>query len=285
MRALDVLALQEVGDPATLDDLLDRVGGTWHKALSAHPDRRGIRVRFASRHLIDEREDIIELAAGIGPVRVAAADDDDGDAPFATAMGRGALRVSMVAGGQPLRLVTAHLKSKLISYPGGRFNPRDEDERARYATYALSRRAAGAATLRAWLNACIGADGRTLRWILLGDMNDEPAAASTQILLGPARVRDGTPGERRPDAGDGDRLWNLAPRLPDDQRFSRVYRGRPELIDHIFVTRALLGQVTAMRSGADPSTAPELTSIDDDPQAQRDEPGSDHAPITVTLDI
>ena len=49
-----------------------------------------------------------------------------------------------------MRLVTTHLKSKLLTFPGGRFNPHDETERARYATYALDRRAAEAATLRVW---------------------------------------------------------------------------------------------------------------------------------------
>ena len=41
--APDVLAVQEVGDPATLDDLVARLDGEWFTAL-ADPDRRGIRV-------------------------------------------------------------------------------------------------------------------------------------------------------------------------------------------------------------------------------------------------
>ena len=45
----DVLAVQEVGDPAALDDLTERVGGSWHVALSEQPDERGIRVGFMSR--------------------------------------------------------------------------------------------------------------------------------------------------------------------------------------------------------------------------------------------
>lgn len=34
-----------------------------------------------------------------------------------------------------------HLKSKLLIYPGERFNPVDEDERARFSGYALNRHA------------------------------------------------------------------------------------------------------------------------------------------------
>lgn len=35
--APDVLAVQEVGEPAGLDDLVARLPGSWHVTLSAHP--------------------------------------------------------------------------------------------------------------------------------------------------------------------------------------------------------------------------------------------------------
>ncbi|MDX2358688.1 endonuclease/exonuclease/phosphatase family protein [Dietzia sp. PP-33] len=44
----DVLAVQEVGDPAALEDLAGRLDGTWRTAL-ADPDGRGIRVGLLSR--------------------------------------------------------------------------------------------------------------------------------------------------------------------------------------------------------------------------------------------
>ena len=44
-----------------------------------------------------------------------------------------------------------------------------------------------------------------------------------------------------PDQGDGQRLCNLAARIPAGQRCDRRYRGRPELIDHILVSRARVG--------------------------------------------
>ncbi len=46
--APDVLAVQEVGEPDALADLVGRLGGTWHTAL-ADPDSRGIRVDVLSR--------------------------------------------------------------------------------------------------------------------------------------------------------------------------------------------------------------------------------------------
>jgi hypothetical protein len=42
--APDVLAVQEVGQPEALDDLVDRLDGSWTVVLSEHPDPRGIRV-------------------------------------------------------------------------------------------------------------------------------------------------------------------------------------------------------------------------------------------------
>ena len=46
--APDVLAVQEVGDPAALADLAAAAGGDWH-TRTADPDARGIRVGFLSR--------------------------------------------------------------------------------------------------------------------------------------------------------------------------------------------------------------------------------------------
>ena len=38
------MAVQEIGDPAALDDLIALLHGTWQAELSTHPDGRGIRV-------------------------------------------------------------------------------------------------------------------------------------------------------------------------------------------------------------------------------------------------
>ena len=79
--------------------------------------------------------------------------------------------------------------------------------------------------------------------MVMGDLNDEVEAATTQILDGPPGSEISTTGFDHPDKRDTERLWNLAPRIPAAQRFSRIYRGRKELIDHIFVSQALVGKV------------------------------------------
>jgi hypothetical protein len=137
----DALALQEVGDPAALDDLVALLNGPWQRQVSAHPDVRGIRVAWLSPRPINDSSDIVTFAPGLQPFQV----DDDGVA--LARMGRGALAVTIASdSGNPVRLITCHLKSKLLTFPGGRFNPRTEDERARYPTYPLNRRAGEAAT-------------------------------------------------------------------------------------------------------------------------------------------
>jgi endonuclease/exonuclease/phosphatase family metal-dependent hydrolase len=109
---------------------------------------------------------------------------------------------------------------------------------------------------------------------VLGDLNDEAGAETTQILLGPPGSEIGPPGFARDDEGDGSRLWNLAPLIPEERRFSRVSRGRGELIDHILVSHAVVQRVEQVDTG--PGEAPSIT---EDLTERRDEPASDHLPV------
>jgi exonuclease III len=91
----------------------------------------------------------------------------------------------------------------------------------------------------------------------------------------------GIPGFQRPDQGDSARLWNLAPLIPEDHRFSRVFRGRGELIDHILVSPPRLVQrVEQVDTG--PGEPPSIT---EDPTERRDEPGSDHLPVVARFGL
>ncbi|MGC5665102.1 hypothetical protein ACN261_32445 [Micromonospora sp. WMMD723] len=115
-------------------------------------------------------------------------------------------------GAAGLRLLTAHLKSKLLTYPGGRRYPLNEDERARGAGYALLRRTAEAVALRVHLNEVLAAavNGQPgVPTVLCGDLNDGPDAITTVLLEGTA---DGD--VNRPDKGDAVRLYNLDRHAP-----------------------------------------------------------------------
>lgn len=178
--ALDpaLLGVQEVGDPGALEDLAGLLGVSWRVALSAHPDGRGIRVGFLARTELTVVSDTAALPARLDPVQT----DDSGGT--ATGAGRGFLAVTVQTAAGPLTAAVAHLKSKLLTYPGDRFYPHDEGERARYGAYALFRRTAEAAALRALADELLAGQGKSRDVTVLGDLNDEVQAATTQILLG-----------------------------------------------------------------------------------------------------
>jgi endonuclease/exonuclease/phosphatase family metal-dependent hydrolase len=113
---------------------------------------------------------------------------------------------------------------------------------------------------------------------VMGDLNDTEYSATTTILAGPGGSEIGTPGFAQKDQHDGYRLWNLGLAIDPANRFSRTYEHRPELIDHIFASHALvqnLGEVTTLDIGAH--------SIGDEPAAATGRPASDHRPIRAEL--
>jgi hypothetical protein len=71
--APDVLALQEIGDPGALEDVLGRVGGRWY-VETADPDGRGIRMAIAARTPLSEVYQVGPFLDGLRPVQV----DDTG---------------------------------------------------------------------------------------------------------------------------------------------------------------------------------------------------------------
>jgi endonuclease/exonuclease/phosphatase family metal-dependent hydrolase len=134
----DVLALQEVGRPELLAPLQQRLTHQLpHREVSTHPDHRGIRVAFLSRLPLRDLVHIHQFPAGLGPFQVGDPPvTPPGPPPTLEHMGRGALQVTVTADGHDLTIVTAHLKSKLLTFPGDRHTPHDEDERAHFGAYA-----------------------------------------------------------------------------------------------------------------------------------------------------
>jgi endonuclease/exonuclease/phosphatase family metal-dependent hydrolase len=297
----DVLALQEIGssEPGQthpLDDLQSTLNGQYpHQALSGFPDPRGIRVGFLSRFPIADRGEFMSFAPG-----ELVSIPNWYPNPPSTRMGRGVLKIEVEPiAGVRIRLITMHLKSKLITYPGGRFAAKSEDERAIGAGLGLLRRTAEAVSVRSYLNEHLKPESAT-RTIVLGDFNDEPRAATTQIFMGPEDA-DAT----STDKFDHVRLYNLVdsiPRrgdatnvkwfLPEDERFSRVYNGRRELIDHLFASKNMLGpseelrqdrwKVTEVRSWV---TNILDESVTDNPAERVGKARPDHAPIYARFEL
>ena len=193
-------------------------------------------------------------------------------------MGRPALHVRVLIQDTDIDLIAAHFKSKLLTFPNGRFSPLDEGERARFGAYALYRRAAKAVTVRAAATALLTSDDNA-SVMVLGDLNDEVEAATTQILNGPTGSEIGTGGFDQPDHGDRQRLWNLAAthsRRPTLQPHLSGTQGT----DHIFVSHALVGKIAQDHVITD--AAGPTPSIDDDPTERRGDP--DRSPSCARID-
>lgn len=287
----DVVALQEVGGEQPLQDLQQALGQSYpHRALSGFPDARGIRVACLSKHPVEEQEDIVDFPPGPA-LDVHDLTADGGTEPIER-MGRGALRVRVARAGMSVDVLTAHLKSKLLSFPrpgGSSFTPRDEDERAQVAGIALMRRMAEAVTLRVRANALLQSPDRN-PLILLGDFNDVPEAQTSLILTGPPGSEIGTRGFDAPDKGDAARLFNTAPAIPQERRFSRVERGRPELLDQILASVELFpegedGERRRPVADSHVGFAEGLPSVEDNPGERQEEVAPDHAPVTASFEL
>ncbi|CAN5898002.1 hypothetical protein BH24DEI2_BH24DEI2_24850 [soil metagenome] len=225
------------------------------------PDGRGIRNAFLSKLPFTENpHDITEFPReGLETV---ARVDDEGRPTEVRTLGRGGLHVTVEPEpGFTLHLINAHLKSKLLTYPKHgrdqpRFQPHDEDERAKMAAIALLKRTAEATALRVEANKLLESDtGEAL--IVLSDFNHVVEAATTQIVKGPPGSEiDSTPRAfNTPDKGDKTRLFNLAPLILEDRRYSRVHKhmnerklaGVPRLLEPSMLSHKTAQQVLGRR--------------------------------------
>ena len=194
--AQEVLAGHKDLAPRVFDDLREALGPEWNGYLSQRPDPRGIRVGWLARGQLSNPTDV-----AVNPQRVSAItiDDDDGNQITAvTASKRGALEAIYTRGdGLVVQALTAHLKYKLLTFPGHdprhpRFDTRDEAERAPFAQYALHQRAAEAVTIRAWATEQLQGHGQQRHVLVCGDLNDTPQAATPRSCLG-VRARSWAP--------------------------------------------------------------------------------------------
>lgn len=293
----DVVGFQELGarnnqDSQTLEDLQNQLEGKYpFRALASKTDGRGIRVGFLSRLKIHSTVEINEFPAG----EFEKVSDWAGKSPIKK-MSRIALQIEVEpVAGTRVHIIALHLKSKLVNYPkaggGSSFSPKDEDQRATGSGLGLLRRTAEAITVRSHLNQIMKTASNV---IVLGDFNDEPQAATSQIFLGPIDA-DVTTNNKTDKFG----LYNLVDKIsrkggPENDKkfltrketFSRVGQSGNELLDHILASKSLLGdskdlkkdiwKVKKVRILTD-SIVNESVGINPDERIGRDHP--DHAPV------
>ncbi|MFN8636217.1 MAG: endonuclease/exonuclease/phosphatase family protein [Chloroflexota bacterium] len=153
----------------------------------------------------------------LSPGRVAPADP-------AWQESRKPLAAELTFNGHRLIVVGCHFGSKRGDGPlFGRIQPPARPSEAR--------RVAQAQLVRAFVESALAANP-TAKTIVLGDLNDTPGSAALLALTRASRGDDAV----RP-------LTDLLERLPEPERYSYVFGGQSEAIDHILVSLSLLGAV------------------------------------------
>lgn len=279
----DIVALQEILDKDALTDLANQLG---FQSYAAAPDSRGIRVAFLTKTAVTQGPTAIEQWQ-LAPDTEVRDFDNAGNIKSVPNFPRPALMITVSHNGKPIDIITTHLKSKLLSFRGN-FSTTDETLRAQTAYFALERRAAEATTLREKVTSLLK-NGRSV--ILLGDFNDGPEAATTEILYGPPGSQPRGPEDathvagafQRGDTQDKQRLFNVTKFVPEEKRWSRRHNGQNELLDHILASEGLMPRVNGLRQ------VPTVSIINDDtPNLIGAHPTQggvvpDHAPVTAAF--
>lgn len=238
-----VIAVQEAEHEKALGDLATalrvRTGQDWRPVLREGQDPGGIDVGF----LVRADWQVLQVE------QLLAREKLDRHPLF----DRPPLRLRLRApGGQELELVNVHLKSLYGSDRGDREERRIARKRARQAEL-----------LAAWLKAALAAQpGRRL--VVLGDFNATPDARGGVDVLGIVQ---------------GAGLRALDGRLPEDERYTYVWRCDPEALDHVLVSPALLPAVSRLAvSRGNAGAAPARDTPPDSPLAS-----SDHDALVLYL--
>ncbi len=263
------LAVQEAENGAVLGHLVN------HPTLEAEygvawldgPDRRGLDVALLFRTDVvavldfQQYQGCTSLVDGLGPdgnldmlhpanAQTCDTNSDgvlDGNRLFSRPPLLLHLQVALEGGGEDLWVLANHWKSKT------------EDSEA--IAYTLPRRLEQARFTAALAQSILGADPQAAL-IVLGDLNDFPSSQPLAILA---------------EAG----LLNLMPRVARDQRYSYIYQGISQVLDHVLISPVL------QRQGLWPAIVhlnadfPEIVSG----QSGTATRSSDHDPVVVEFSL
>ena len=223
LRLPEIMVLQEVENTAIAQELGDRVNaanGTDYVAVSYETsDGRGIEVAFLYD---DNRVDLLDSFQLSGP------DVEAAFGPSSPSPGREPLYGEFQIGDEIVHIVGNHFKSKGGDDPifGVSFNRITEIQRK-----------AQAQVVRDFVDALLDSDPDALVMVA-GDLNDfqfgEPGEGSDH----PVAILEGT-------AGD-DPLTNLIYEEKEAERWTFLFDGNSQVLDHMLVNDALLKHVTAV---------------------------------------
>lgn len=279
----DAVAFQEVLDPSLLGPLLDGLGYP-HVAISDGGEPSSLRLGVFSRHPLRAPK------AVAARVDVSATDGKTGlRIQVQGSFSRPALEVAWCAPSLEIKLVVVHWKSKI---PSATRAHTGEERWASLGQVGEGRlmsevkRLAQAVELRRFVDQCLAANPEA-RLAVLGDFNDTLDSEGLRILRGDARSVHTPPLT----------AMELVPcelAIPHDLRFTQIFRGRREMLDHVLLSQGLMphfvgarvlnedlseaeevpvpAAVTESGAGADNGWCPNPFTAN-----------SDHAPLVVTL--
>ncbi|GAB4274667.1 MAG: endonuclease/exonuclease/phosphatase family protein [Deferrisomatales bacterium] len=265
----DAVAFQELLDPGLLPPLIEGLGYE-HVAVGergSSPLLTGVFSRFPLR-------DPHPVAAGID---LCVVDRKTGiEVAVRGAFSRPALQVVWEVPAAPVTLIVVHWKSKIPSYtparvsePGGEpWESLGDAGEGRVVTEV--KRLTQALQVRRVVDRHLRHDPRA-RLAVLGDFNDTLESEALRILMGDARACASptlTPAE----------LYPCEFAIPPENRYTQLYRGQREMIDHILVTRSLAECLEGARAYNEG-----LRETVDGPGFDWEAEGSDHAPLVATF--
>ncbi|MDV2860452.1 endonuclease/exonuclease/phosphatase family protein [Psychrobacter sp. CAM01] len=242
----DIIAVQEVWDRAALVALAESLGFeakhviaplASNDAASPHTQGQGAQ-KTPAVGMISRFESLeVSLLEEVAPKAVI----DVPDVGLYQRFNRPPLMVRVDAYGQPITIVTAHLKSKraffLRDEAGNLLEDMDDPNiRVRAKLRSLCMRAAEAASIRMSIIERLQNTREPL--ILLGDMNDVTNSVTTQLMT--------ETGEVNYDKSMRDVALFDAARIQarygwmKDVAYTHIYQGMPEVIDQLFVSEEFL---------------------------------------------
>jgi len=241
LRAPALIVVTEAGSASVVQDLAARLGQctghAYHAASRPSGDRRGIREGFLWQVGRLHLERVESLSAP----------------------GRDPLLGRFTVAGRLLTVIAVHFRSKYADDPlFCECTPRRPSER-------LRRRQA--ARVRDRVSRALRRDPRALL-LVAGDFNDFAFREPREGGPDPVSL---IAGEQAPHLAD------LTARLPGPQRYSYIYRGNAQLIDHILASPALARGATFVRLPHVNAAFP--ASLAKDPHTVRR--SSDHDPIVA----
>ncbi|MBE2221371.1 MAG: hypothetical protein IAF02_07515 [Anaerolineae bacterium] len=215
----EIIAVQEVGSEAVLQQLADRVNlaaDTNYRAISPPTsDRRGIQIGF----IYDQKRATLLQSFQLSGPEVAAA-----FGPTSANPGREPLVGVFHLAGCELTIINNHFKSNYIP---------DEltDQTKKLLRTNLAQRTAQAQVVRDYANKLLAENPAALV-LVTGDLNTSRRGGTQEDLLRPIQILAGT-GAERP-------LTNLLPLKKDNYEYTFIWDGEYEILDHMLVSPALL---------------------------------------------